>query len=73
MILKPLREGDLHHLSGLRVPANNEQREFDELTLSLTKILIDSINEKSLESSFQRIKRRSQRLNYVAGNSPRFE
>jgi hypothetical protein len=47
-ILKPLREGDLHHLSGLRVPANNEQREFDELTLSLTKLLIDSINEKEL-------------------------
>lgn len=48
LILKPLREGDLHHLSGLRVPANNEQREFDELTLSLTKLLIDSINEKEL-------------------------
>jgi hypothetical protein len=47
-ILKPLREGDLHHLSALRVPANNEQREFDELTLSLTKLLIDSINEKEL-------------------------
>lgn len=47
-ILKPLREGDQHHLSGLRIPANNEQREFDELTLSLTKIMIDSINEKEL-------------------------
>lgn len=47
-LLKPLKTEDLHHLECVRIPASDEQREFDDLVLSLTKILIDSLNEKEL-------------------------
>jgi hypothetical protein len=47
-LLLPLGADDEHHLQCMRIPASDEQREFDELVLSLTKILIDSLNEKSL-------------------------
>ena len=46
--LLPLQTADSHHLQSLRIPATDEQRDFDGLVLSLTKILIDSLNEKSL-------------------------
>ena len=39
---------DQHHLKGLRIPASNEQSEFDGLVLSLTKLLVDYINEKEI-------------------------
>ncbi len=47
-ILLPLTEGDKHHLKSLRIPASDEQCDFDGLTLALTKILVDSLNEKQL-------------------------
>ena len=46
--LLPLRAADEHHLQSLRIPATDEQRDFDGLVLSLAKILIDSLNEESL-------------------------
>ena len=46
--LLPLHTADAHHLQSLRMPATDEQRDFDGMVLSLTKILIDSHNEKSL-------------------------
>ena len=46
--LLPLCTADAPHLQSLRIPATDEQRDFDGLVLSLTKILIDSLNEKSL-------------------------
>lgn len=49
-ILKPLTSGDEHHFQALRVPTTDEQRDFDELVLSLTKILIDSLHVKRLNS-----------------------
>lgn len=42
-LFKPLTKEDEHHLKTLRVP-DNEQKDFDELVLSLSKILIDSLN-----------------------------
>ena len=48
-VLVPLSSDDSHHLQTLRIPSTEEQREFDELVLSLTKVLIDSINEKKLK------------------------
>ena len=48
-VLILLSPDDRHHLQTLRIPSNEEQREFDELVLSLTKVLIDSINEKKLK------------------------
>ena len=46
--LLPLRDADTYHLKSLRIPDTDEQWDFDGLVLSLTKILIDSLNEKSL-------------------------
>jgi len=42
-LFKPLNKEDEHHIKTLRVPGN-EQKEFDEVVLSLTKIVIDSLN-----------------------------
>lgn len=49
-LLLPLVSQDSHYFESLRVPATNEQRDFDELVLSLTKLLIDSMNEKKMNS-----------------------
>ena len=47
--LLPLHTADAYHLQFLRIPATDEQRDFDGLVLSLSKILIDSLNEESLK------------------------
>ena len=47
-LLLPLQPDDIYHLQNIRVPANDERRDFDELVLGLTKILVDSLNEKQL-------------------------
>lgn len=44
-----LAEGDRHFLQSIRVPSNDEQKTFDELILSLTKVLVDSLNEKEIK------------------------
>jgi hypothetical protein len=48
-ILIPPVVGDLHYLHGLRIPSTNEQKNFDEQILNLTKVLIDYLNEKELQ------------------------
>ena len=48
-LLRPLNSSDDHHLKSLRIPATDEQSDFDELVLSLTKVLIDSLNQKELK------------------------
>lgn len=47
-LLLPLAEQDQHYVSSLKLLTHNEQKEFDEQVLALTKILIDSLNEKEL-------------------------
>ncbi|HEY9628019.1 MAG TPA: hypothetical protein V6C84_12005 [Coleofasciculaceae cyanobacterium] len=47
-LLLPLDANDEHHFQSVRIPATDEQRDFDELVLGLTKVLIDSLNEKHL-------------------------
>ncbi len=49
-LLRSLEEGDQHHLRTIRIPATDERRDFDELVLGLTKILIDSLNYRFLSS-----------------------
>lgn len=49
-VLLPLADEDEHFLQSLRIPATNEQKDFDEVILGLTKVLIDSLNEKQLNS-----------------------
>jgi hypothetical protein len=48
LLLLPLAAEDRHHFQCVRVPATDEQRDFDEVILGLTKILIDSLNENAL-------------------------
>lgn len=48
-ILLPLNAGDEHHLKSLRIPSTDEQCDFDELVLSLAKIIIDSLNQEQLK------------------------
>lgn len=48
----PLHADDEYNLKCLRIPLCNSQPEFDLLVLSLTKILIDSLNEKSIVGQF---------------------
>jgi len=47
----PLTTGDAHLFSTLREPLNEYQGEFDSQVLALTKLLIDSLNEKQLVAS----------------------
>ena len=44
-VVLPLAEDDAHCITSLKLLTHNEQREFDEQVLALTKILIDSLNE----------------------------
>lgn len=52
-LFKPLSEEDLHHFESLHIPTTNGQKEFDDQVLSLTKIMIDSLNEKELEKNVE--------------------
>ena len=45
---KPLSKEDYHHYKSLHLPAIEERKEFDDQILSLTKIIIDSLNEVKL-------------------------
>ena len=53
-IFLPLTEQDEYNLSQIRIPLTNSQPEFDMLVLSLVKVLIDSLNETSLDKGTQR-------------------
>lgn len=48
-LFKSLNKEDEHHIKTLRIP-NKEQKEFDELVLSLNKIIIDSLNIKEMKN-----------------------
>jgi hypothetical protein len=47
-LLMPLAAEDQHYLMAVRVPATDEQKEFDDLVLGLAKLLVDSLNEQKL-------------------------
>ncbi|MDE0316674.1 MAG: hypothetical protein OXM61_17445 [Candidatus Poribacteria bacterium] len=44
-LLSPLGDNDAYRLRCLRIPSSDEQKDFDELILSLATILIDSLNQ----------------------------
>ena len=48
-LLRPFDPRDKYNLKSLRIPSTDEQRDFDDLVLSLSKILIDSLNLKGLK------------------------
>ena len=45
----PLSSEDAHLLATVRVPVTNAQNEFDEQVITLTKLLVDSLNESELK------------------------
>ena len=47
-LLKPMTDKDSYYFKILRIPLTNDQREFDEQILALTKVFIDSLNEQEL-------------------------
>ena len=44
----PLHEDDAHFLKGLRLLSKDNQAEFDSQLIALTKVLVDSLNEKEI-------------------------
>ncbi|TKB83694.1 MAG: hypothetical protein E8D44_07705 [Nitrospira sp.] len=44
----PLHQDDEHFLTGLRLMGKDNQAEFDAQLIALTKVLVDSINEKDI-------------------------
>lgn len=44
----PLADDDEHHFTTVRIPLQNDQGEFDAQVQSLTKLVIDSLNEAEL-------------------------
>jgi hypothetical protein len=44
----PLHDHDAHFLTGLRLLSKDNQVEFDSQLLALTKVLVDSLNEKEI-------------------------
>ncbi len=69
-LLIPLAKEDEHHLQSIRIPSTSEQKDFDDLILALTKILVDSLNEKELnclipKEEFGKIKGSISRLERV--------
>ncbi|GAB6139067.1 hypothetical protein [Halanaerobaculum tunisiense] len=47
-LFKPLAKDDEHNLKVVRIPVTSSQHEFDQQALSLSKVLIDSLNEKKI-------------------------
>ncbi len=58
-LLLSLKPDDKHHLQSIRIPSADEQRDFDELILGLTKILVDSLNEEQLKALIPHEQRKS--------------
>lgn len=55
-LFKPLTKGDEYHLKSLHIPTTDNQKEFDDQIGSLTKIIVDSLNEKELIKDLKNIK-----------------
>jgi hypothetical protein len=53
-LFKPLSEKDEHNFKVLRVPISDDQFEFDQQSLALTKVLVDSLNEKEIKKQIKR-------------------
>lgn len=47
-LFKPLSGADQHCFTSLRIPATDQQNEFDTQVMYLTKLLVDSLNEAEL-------------------------
>jgi len=76
-LFKPLSKEDVHYIKSLHVPTTNEPKEFEDQILAITKILIDSLNDKKLiegltlnKQDVNRIDKLNAFLNFHGFNSP---
>ena len=67
MLFKPLREDDEHYLTGLRVPLTNEQSEFDNQVMAVTRIFVDSLNERELQKAQPTIREDARGIDKLEG------
>ena len=49
----PLSAADQYNFNQIHIPITDSQPEFDQLVLSLVKVLIDSLNEKELQNQLR--------------------
>ena len=63
----PLSPGDEHVLETIRVPVTNSQAEVDEQIIHLTKLLVDSLNEKELEARAKDLEKGTKGIGKLAG------
>ena len=59
-LFKPLPKTDSHHLKVLRIPLTDEPSELDEVMLSLSKLIVDSINVKQLKKEIPNFQQKDQ-------------
>jgi hypothetical protein len=50
-LFKPLSEADSHSLVALRIPLSSDQAEFDGQVLALSRVLVESLNEESIQAA----------------------
>jgi len=67
-LLLPLTKEDEYHLHSIRIPSTDEQKDFDELILALTKIFVDSLNERELNHFLSQ-----DEVNEIVGSISRLE
>ena len=63
----PLSSADGHILNTIRVPVTNSQAEMDEQVSHLTKLLVDSLNEKELTARTANLPKGTKGLGKLAG------
>ncbi len=51
----PLHDDDEHFLSGLRLLSKDNQAEFDSQLIALTRVLVDSLNEKEITKGLTKL------------------
>jgi hypothetical protein len=52
-LFKPLSEDDEHNFKVLRIPVSDDQSEFDQQSMALAKVLIDSLNEEEIKGNIK--------------------
>jgi hypothetical protein len=64
----PLSAGDGHYLTALHIPNGEDNvKEFEEQVLALTKVTIDSLNEKKLSEGLVDLKKEAKGLDKLEG------
>ena len=76
-LFKPLSKEDEHYFSSFHLlTSENNEKEFDEQVLAITKIIIDSLNEKELQKNLNNLEKNDKGIDkfekYLASNNLNF-